>query len=84
MLHRRQYLTNAFDNSSASRANQDVGLDGLPTDKELNFFQDYLNSVSIQVRGLRLKLIHRPTTSSIFSALNLTPIMQRSLNVINK
>jgi cell surface protein SprA len=35
----RQYLTNAFDNSASSRANQDVGWDGLPTDKEVTFFQ---------------------------------------------
>ena len=42
----RQYLTNAFDNSTESRANQDVGLDGLPTEKELNFFQDYLNTLN--------------------------------------
>ena len=41
----KQYLTNAFDNSTTSRANQDVGLDGLPTEKELNFFQDYLNNL---------------------------------------
>ena len=42
----RQYLTNAFDNSTESRANQDVGLDGLPTEKELNFFQDYLTALN--------------------------------------
>jgi len=46
----QQYLTNAFDNSASSRANQDVGLDGLPTDKELDFFQDYLNNVPAAAR----------------------------------
>ncbi len=46
----QQYLTNAFDNSASSRANQDVGLDGLPTEKELNFFQDYLNNVPAAAR----------------------------------
>ncbi len=47
----RQYLTNAFDNSPESRANQDVGLDGLPTEKELNFFQDYLNALNPGARA---------------------------------
>ncbi len=41
------YLTNAFTNSnSASRSNQDVGFDGLPTAKEGSFFQSFLNSLS--------------------------------------
>ena len=47
----QQYLTNAFDNSTASRANQDVGLDGLPTEKELDFFQDYLNNLTPALHG---------------------------------
>ena len=41
----QQYLTNAFDNDPNSRANQDVGLDGLPTDKEVSFFQNYINQL---------------------------------------
>lgn len=43
----QQYLTNAFDNSSAARANQDVGLDGLASSEELEyeFYQDFLNQV---------------------------------------
>lgn len=35
-------LVNAFDNNPDSRPLQDVGLDGLPNDSELVFFQDYL------------------------------------------
>lgn len=42
----QQYLTNAFDVSATSRANQDVGLDGLPTSKEASFFTGFLQSVS--------------------------------------
>jgi cell surface protein SprA len=49
----QQYLTNAFDNSAASRVNQDVGLDGLPnsrtgasTTDEQRFFADYLNNLN--------------------------------------
>jgi cell surface protein SprA len=48
----RQYLTNAFDNSTESRANQDVGLDGLPTEKEVPFFQDYLNNLNPGARAV--------------------------------
>ncbi|HMG89167.1 MAG TPA: cell surface protein SprA, partial [Chryseolinea sp.] len=49
----QQYLTNAFDNSTESRANQDVGLDGLPTEKEVGFFQvDYLNNLNPGARAV--------------------------------
>jgi cell surface protein SprA len=48
----RQYLTNAFDNSASSRANQDVGWDGLPADKEVTFFQDYLNNLNPGARAI--------------------------------
>ena len=34
------FLTNAFDNSEESRANQDVGLDGLNNDAEREFFNN--------------------------------------------
>ncbi|MFN5319243.1 MAG: cell surface protein SprA, partial [Bacteroidia bacterium] len=36
---------NAFDNNPESRPLQDVGLDGLPSDSERVFFQDYLGSL---------------------------------------
>lgn len=35
----QQYLNNAFDNSPASRKNQDVGLDGIPDALEKTFFE---------------------------------------------
>ncbi|MFN5318897.1 MAG: cell surface protein SprA, partial [Bacteroidia bacterium] len=38
-------LVNAFDNNPESRPLQDVGLDGLPSDSERVFFQDYLGSL---------------------------------------
>ncbi|AYB35506.1 cell surface protein SprA [Chryseolinea soli] len=41
----QQYLTNAFNNDPSTRVNQDVGLDGLPTDKEVSFFQNYINQL---------------------------------------
>ena len=42
----QQYITNAFDNSPASRANQDVGLDGVRNDIEAIKFQDFLTSAA--------------------------------------
>ncbi len=43
----QQYLNNAFDVSATSRANQDVGLDGLPDAKEQEFdyFRDYISKL---------------------------------------
>jgi cell surface protein SprA len=41
----QQYLTNAFNNDPSTRVNQDVGLDGLPTEKEVPFFQNYINQL---------------------------------------
>ena len=49
----QQYLNNAFDNSTASRANQDVGLDGLASDgstpNETTKFQSFLVGKDPQV-----------------------------------
>ncbi len=42
----QQYLNAAFSNDQGARENQDVGLDGLPDEKETDFFKDYLNSVT--------------------------------------
>ena len=47
----QQYLTNSFDNtSSTSRQNQDVGMDGLPDDKEAAYFSNYLNALDANAR----------------------------------
>lgn len=46
----QQYLTPAFENSTSSRPNQDVGYDGLPTDKEVTFFSDFLNQLTGDAR----------------------------------
>ncbi|NMM48662.1 cell surface protein SprA [Flammeovirgaceae bacterium KN852] len=42
----RQFLTDAFDNNPASRDNQDVGHDGVQNEKEADFYQDFINSLS--------------------------------------
>lgn len=48
---RQSYLTNAFDNATASRANQDVGLDGIADSNEKVKFSDtFLNLIDPGVR----------------------------------
>lgn len=44
----QQYLTNAFDNSTEARFNQDIGMDGLRSEDELSYesYQDFLNALN--------------------------------------
>ncbi|MCT4602954.1 MAG: cell surface protein SprA [Marinifilum sp.] len=42
-----QSLVNAFDNNTESRRYQDVGLDGLNTEDELSYFNDYIQDISL-------------------------------------
>lgn len=42
-----QSLVNAFDNNSNSRKYQDVGLDGLASEDELSYFNDYVQAISL-------------------------------------
>jgi cell surface protein SprA len=44
----QQYLTNAFDNSTEARFNQDVGMDGMRSEDELSFpsYSDFVNSLN--------------------------------------
>jgi cell surface protein SprA len=52
----QSYLIGAFDNSATARANQDVGMDGLPTEKEVTFHtetpQSFLNTVNPVARPI--------------------------------
>ncbi|MBX9852865.1 MAG: cell surface protein SprA [Cytophagaceae bacterium] len=41
----KQFLTNAFDNSTDARSKQDIGLDGLNNDEERNKFLNFSNVV---------------------------------------
>lgn len=41
-----QAIVNAFDNDPSTRTEQDVGLDGLKTSKEISFFAPYLAALS--------------------------------------
>jgi len=41
----QEYLTNSFDNSTSARSNQDVGLDGIPSEIERTFFSDFVGAV---------------------------------------
>jgi len=53
----KQYVNNAFDNSPTSRANQDVGLDGLSSAKEATDpkFQNFLTTVTPAAQPIILK-----------------------------
>lgn len=44
---KQPYLNPAFDNSAESRANQDVGLDGLKSSDEVAFFANFLNAINL-------------------------------------
>lgn len=44
-----QSIVNAFDNSTNSNAAQDIGLDGLNNTQEVEFYQQFLNSVQATV-----------------------------------
>lgn len=48
----QQYLNNAFDNNTASRPNQDVGLDGISNTNERQKFENFINSVNAPARNL--------------------------------
>ena len=48
----QQFLTPQFDNSTASRPNQDVGLDGVRNDEEAVIFADFLNNVPPSARAI--------------------------------
>ena len=45
----QQSIVNAFDNTTDSNAEQDVGLDGMNNDQEAVIFEDYLNSLPTSV-----------------------------------
>jgi cell surface protein SprA len=49
----QQYITNAFDNSPSSRKNQDVGLDGISSLNENDFFkQDFIDLLNLGAEEL--------------------------------
>lgn len=54
------YLNPAFDNSEGARENQDVGLDGLKSVDEVNFFSDYLSSINVNA-DVRQSILNDPS-----------------------
>jgi len=49
----QQYLTNSFDDNSGARANQDVGHDGMPDEKEVAFFNEsYLDGLNPDAKAI--------------------------------
>ncbi|HRK52897.1 MAG TPA: cell surface protein SprA [Cyclobacteriaceae bacterium] len=51
----QQYLYNAFDISPESRANQDVGLDGVSSEREADTFSAFVNAVNPAARQVVLQ-----------------------------
>ena len=44
----KQYLTNFFENNISSRTNQDIGLDGLKSEDEINYFKEnFLDKINL-------------------------------------
>ncbi len=53
-ITREQFLIPAFDNSPESRVNQDVGLDGLRSQDEVEFFRDrFINRLNVSPNALQ-------------------------------
>ena len=45
LIHRHLMLVNAFDNASGNYALQDVGLDGMTSSSEREYFSDWLGDL---------------------------------------
>jgi cell surface protein SprA len=65
-LPNRQYLNDAFDNSTTARPNQDVGLDGVRNDQEVTFFQNFLNQIQGKVGGNAFNKINDDVSADNF------------------
>ena len=61
-----QSVVNAFDNDVSSRAEQDIGLDGLSDAQEKSFFASYLNAL----RGIYSPAAYQSALSDPFSPFN--------------
>jgi cell surface protein SprA len=54
------YLNPAFDNDANARPNQDVGLDGLKSTDEVNYFEDFLNNINVDPE-IRERILNDPS-----------------------
>lgn len=53
-ITRQQFLIPAFDNSPEARENQDIGLDGLDSDEEVEFFRErFINRLNVAPNALQ-------------------------------
>ncbi|MCK5702868.1 MAG: cell surface protein SprA, partial [Cyclobacteriaceae bacterium] len=55
----QQYLTNAFDNSTEARFNQDIGMDGLRSEDESSFanYKEFLDALSVIDPGAKDRIL---------------------------
>ncbi len=60
------YITNAFQNDPGSRANQDIGLDGLKDEEERAKFKSFTDQVSLRVtdEAARNKILEDPSNDN--------------------
>ena len=63
---RRQFLNNAFDNSTQARANQDVGLDGVSSSEEPEFFRGFIDEVRPKLNADALDQIVKDPSADDF------------------
>lgn len=59
-ITRQPYLNPAFDNSADARANQDIGLDGLTSVDERDYFSDYLDNINVSP-DIREQILNDPS-----------------------
>lgn len=62
---RQPYLNPAFDNTADARANQDIGLDGVNTNEERTYFENYLNSLALN-GDARDKIFQDPSNDDFY------------------
>ncbi|WP_152425127.1 T9SS outer membrane translocon Sov/SprA [Nafulsella turpanensis] len=47
----RQFLNNAFDVDAAARLHQDIGMDGLRSENEAEYFEDFIRAITPEARA---------------------------------
>jgi len=68
-ITKQPYLNPAFDNSAAARANQDIGLDGLTSSDEVDYFADFLNNINVNP-DVREQILNDPSGDNFLYYLN--------------
>ena len=83
-VSKQQSLVKAFDNSTAARVNQDVGLDGLGSKDEKTFFSNYLNTLSNLVTDTALTKAEKDPSSDDYHYFRGTDYDQQQKDVLDR